>query len=107
MKAEYYSFWEKQAFFEDIDVIIVGSGIVGLSSAYFIKSRFPQWKIMVVESGVLPHGATTRNAGFSCFGSLSELVEDLKTYGEEEMLNVVEKRWEGLKLYKVYTRQAQ
>lgn len=98
MKADYYSFWEKQAFFEDIDLLIVGSGIVGLSSAYFIKTRFPHWKIIVVESGVLPHGATTRNAGFSCFGSLSELVADLKNYGEDEMLGLVKKRWDGLKL---------
>jgi len=96
MDINYFSYWEKDTWFTDIDLAIVGSGIVGLSSAWFIKRKHPEWKVLVLESGVLPHGATTRNAGFACFGSLSEIVADLILYGEEKMIELVRWRWEGL-----------
>ena len=36
------SIWEKESFFSPKDVIIIGSGFVGLWSAYYIKKRFPK-----------------------------------------------------------------
>ena len=53
---------------------------------------------MVLEKGLLPNGASTKNAGFGCFGSLSEIIDDLETHTEEEVFNLVQKRWEGLQL---------
>ena len=47
---------------------------------------------------MLPQGASTKNAGFACFGSLSELIDDLKTHTPEEVYNLVDKRWRGLQL---------
>ena len=44
-------------------------------------------KILVLEKGILPQGASTKNAGFACFGSLSEIIDDLKTHSEEETRN--------------------
>jgi hypothetical protein len=33
---------------------------------------------------VLPHGASTKNAGFACFGSISEIIDDLKSHSERK-----------------------
>ena len=91
------SIWEKQSFLQ-ADTIIVGGGILGLSTACSIKERQPNKPVVVLERGVLPSGASTKNAGFACFGSLTELVADRETLGESLMLQLVEKRWHGLAL---------
>lgn len=92
------SYWEIKSWFSNVDYTIVGSGIVGLSCALHLKERFPESKILVLEKGMLPQGASTKNAGFACFGSLSEIIDDLKTHTEEEVYNLVKKRVDGLKL---------
>ncbi len=93
-----FSYWEIKEWFSNVDFTIVGSGIVGLNCALALKEKHPLSKILILEKGMLPQGASTKNAGFACFGSLSELVEDLKTHTEEEVLNLVAKRWEGLQI---------
>lgn len=90
------SFWEKESYFSHVDVLIVGSGIVGLNAALYLKTQQPALKVMVVERGLLPTGASTRNAGFACFGSPSELLDDLSHHSEEEVFALVERRWRGL-----------
>jgi len=92
------SFWEIKSWFTNIDFTIVGSGIVGLNCALYLKERFPKANILILEKGTLPQGASTKNAGFACFGSLSEILDDLKTHSEEEVLEIVKKRVDGLKL---------
>ena len=96
------SFWEQSTFFAEIDVIIIGSGLVGLNAAISIKEKQPNWKVVVLEKGILPSGASTRNAGFACVGSPSELLDDLTHQTESEVFDTVEKRWKGLK--KLLTR---
>lgn len=91
------SFWERQTYFEGVDLLIVGAGIVGLNAARAAQLLKPKWKILVVDRGrVLPYGASTKNAGFACFGSMTELLDDLKNTSEAEVFNLVQKRWEGL-----------
>jgi glycine/D-amino acid oxidase-like deaminating enzyme len=90
------SVWESESFFAPRDIIIVGSGFTGLWSAYFIKKRFPKKNILILEQGVIPSGASSRNAGFACFGSFSELIADTNSIGEYEMLALVEMRFKGL-----------
>jgi glycine/D-amino acid oxidase-like deaminating enzyme len=63
-----------------------------------LRERFPSSKILVLERGILPQGASTKNAGFACFGSLSEIIDDLKTHSEEEVVQLIQKRWNGLQL---------
>lgn len=92
------SYWEYKEWFSNNDFVIVGSGIVGLNCAIHLKDRFPKAKILILEKGVLPHGASTKNAGFACFGSPSELLSDLKNHSEKEVFQLVKKRWEGLQL---------
>ncbi|MEZ4826733.1 MAG: FAD-dependent oxidoreductase [Bacteroidia bacterium] len=90
------SFWEAESFIGKPDVLIVGSGIVGLSAALHIRAVAPQYSVLVVERGPLPSGASTRNAGFACFGSMTELLSDLRTRPAAEVYSLVEKRWKGL-----------
>lgn len=69
------SYWEHQSFFGSADVVIVGAGLVGLTAALYLRQRQPTWRVVVLERGLLPSGASTKNAGFACFGSISELIE--------------------------------
>ncbi|RNC88109.1 MAG: FAD-binding oxidoreductase [Winogradskyella sp.] len=92
------SYWEIKSWLTNVDFTIVGSGIVGLSCALHLKQRFPKSKILVLEKGVLPQGASTKNAGFACFGSLSEIIEDLKSHSEDEVIQLVKQRIDGLNL---------
>ena len=92
------SYWELKNWFTDVDYTIVGSGIVGLHCALRLRERFPDRKILVLEKGMLPQGASTKNAGFACFGSISEIIDDLKSHSEEEVIQLIQKRWKGLQL---------
>ena len=93
-----YSYWELKSWFSNVDFAIIGSGIVGLSTALHLKEKYPKSNILVLEKGQLPNGASTKNAGFACFGSLSEIINDLKIHSIQEVLQLVQKRWEGLQL---------
>lgn len=58
-----FSYREHQSFFGPADVVIVGAGLVGLTAAYYLKQRRPTWRVVVLERGALPSGASTKNAG--------------------------------------------
>jgi gamma-glutamylputrescine oxidase len=92
------SFWERESYFKNIDVCIIGAGIVGLNAALHLKQTLPHLNILVVERSALPYGASLRNAGFACFGSVSEILEDIKTSNEQSVLTLIEQRWKGLLL---------
>jgi len=92
------SYWELKNWFTDVDYTIVGSGIVGLHAALHLREKFPESKILILEKGMLPQGASTKNAGFACFGSLSEIIDDLHTHSEEEVIQLIQKRWKGLQM---------
>ena len=101
------SYWEQETFLKNTDVAIIGSGIVGLSAAISLKEQAPKLKVVVLERGPLPIGASTRNAGFACFGSLSELLDDLQHSTLDEVLQLVEQRYRGLqRLRQRYSDQA-
>ncbi|WP_077404233.1 NAD(P)/FAD-dependent oxidoreductase [Cellulophaga omnivescoria] len=93
-----FSYWEHKTWLSAIDFTIVGSGIVGLNCALYLKERFPKAKILILEKGMLPQGASTKNAGFACFGSISEILSDLNEHSEEEVVSLVQKRLEGINL---------
>lgn len=93
-----FSYWEIKQFFNTPDFVVVGAGIVGLSCALSLRRRFPKASVLVLERGLMPQGASTKNAGFACFGSISELLDDMNTMTEEELLALVEKRYKGIRL---------
>ena len=77
---------------------MVGAGIVGLNAALELRRMHPTARILVLERGALPRGASTKNAGFSCFGSISELSSDLSLYGHEAVVDLVQRRYRGVAL---------
>ncbi|GAB3853223.1 FAD-dependent oxidoreductase [Hymenobacter terrigena] len=87
------SHWEHQSFFGPAEVAIIGAGLVGLTAAIYLKQQRPAWRVVVLERGALPSGASTKNAGFACFGSISELIEQEK---RGDLQAVVAARWAGL-----------
>lgn len=91
------SWWEYQTYFEGIDLLIVGGGIVGLNAALSAKLLQPDLNILLIDRGsFLPYGASTRNAGFACYGSMTELMDDHSRMSREEVFALVEKRYSGL-----------
>ena len=96
LKLEQLSYWEKKTYFEELDFLVIGAGIVGSSTALHLRKQYPTAKILVVERNFLPAGASTKNAGFACFGSVTELIDDLTKMSENEVWETVSNRWEGL-----------
>ncbi|MFD2202756.1 NAD(P)/FAD-dependent oxidoreductase [Shivajiella indica] len=95
------SYWEKKNFLK-YDLVVVGGGIVGLSTAIQFKTLNPDSSVMVLERGIFPSGASTKNAGFACFGSLTEILDDLEVLPKEEVLSLVERRYKGLLAIRQY-----
>lgn len=89
------SFWEQDAML-DADFVVIGGGIIGLQTAIELRERAPAASVVVLERGLLPSGASSRNAGFACFGSLTEILADIEELGESTALGIVERRWRGL-----------
>ncbi|MFH5882737.1 NAD(P)/FAD-dependent oxidoreductase [Halalkalibaculum sp. DA3122] len=94
------SFWEKVAFQTSYDLIVVGAGITGLSSALFYRQSHPGGSVLVLERGAAPRGASTRNAGFACIGSITEHQADLDRIPEEQLKTRIKRRFNGLELLK-------
>lgn len=90
------SIWEKQNFFSLHDVVIIGSGFAGLWCAHELLSRNPKLQVTILERGVIPTGASTRNAGFNCFGSPTEILSDEALPGSNIVWQLAEWRFKGL-----------
>lgn len=88
--------WIQQRFGGPAHLLVVGGGLVGLFTALFHQRRWPSHRVLVVERGAFPDGASVRNAGFACFGSPSEILSDMDQEGPDTALTRVEERWRGL-----------
>lgn len=100
------SVWEKEAWLADVDVAVAGAGFLGLWTALELKRRSPGLRILVLEQSAIPMGASTRNAGFACFGSPSELLHDAQHMGTTAMLDVVEMRFRGIQKIRATLNEA-
>ncbi len=82
----------------ETDVVIVGAGIAGISTAFFILKNTDK-KVVIVEKGKLAHGATGHNAGqiASYFERpFYELVDEFGLTKAAEAQAAVESAWELL-----------
>ena len=89
------SFWERN-WLTDYDYVVIGAGIVGSFTALKIASENKNAKVALIERGILPLGASTKNAGFACFGSISEIEENRKEMSDDNLLSLLELRIRGL-----------
>ncbi len=93
-----FSYWEREEWLKPSGLLVIGGGITGASAALFYKQAFPEKEVLIVDKGFFPEGASTRNAGFACIGSISEHLADLQTSDEDTVFERIERRWNGLKL---------
>ena len=91
-----FSYWEQQQFPGRMDACIIGAGITGMQAARRLKAIQPSWNICILDRETIPRAASSRNAGFACFGSPSELIDDLEHMPEDSVWSTVERRWKGL-----------
>lgn len=96
LNVQQLSYWEQKSFFENIDFLVIGAGIVGYSTALHLRKSHPSSKIVILERAYLPSGASSKNAGFACFGSATELFDDIQNFGEDVVWETVQMRWKGL-----------
>ncbi|MFL2590554.1 MAG: FAD-dependent oxidoreductase [Flavobacteriaceae bacterium] len=89
------SFWERN-WLTNYDYVVIGAGIVGSFTALKIASENKNAKVALIERGILPLGASTKNAGFACFGSISEIEKNLKEMSDDDLLSLLELRIKGL-----------
>lgn len=101
-----YSFWEKNRELFTGDILIVGGGLVGLSIGIAIQKQKKQLKQRLLKICIVDQlptgqaGASTRNAGFACFGSPTEILDDLTREEENQTVNRISNRISGLSTWK-------
>jgi glycine/D-amino acid oxidase-like deaminating enzyme len=93
---EFYldNFWFKSAGLERVqlnpplkgshkaDIVIVGGGFTGLSSAFHLSQMLPDKKIVLLEGACCGYGASGRNGGF-CDAGISGLMDYVHEAGPE------------------------
>jgi gamma-glutamylputrescine oxidase len=70
------------------DIVIVGAGISGLSTAYWLNKEDPSLKIAIVEKQRLGFGASGRNAGFVTCGSVEHFNRLISKHGQTEAVEI-------------------
>lgn len=73
---------------QTFDVAIVGGGIAGFSTAYWLKQEDPSLKVAVIEKHRVGFGATGRNAGFITCGSVEHFNRLVERWGREKALEM-------------------
>ncbi|MDQ1858699.1 FAD-binding oxidoreductase [Chryseobacterium sp. WLY505] len=101
------SIWELDTFYRKRDIIIIGAGFSGLWTAISIKEKYPEKSVLIIERNTIPLGASTRNAGFACFGSLTEVIADSEKMGWEKTLDLVTMRFDGLQRIQHYFKNSE
>ncbi len=84
----------------ECDVCIVGGGFTGAWTAHYLSQMTPGLKIVILENQIVSRGASTRNAGFLCYGSPSEVLEDIENMGTEKNRELLLMRYAGLQQIK-------
>lgn len=80
------------------DVVIVGAGFVGLSTAYWISEYRPDLKVIVIDKSPLGSGASGRNAGFLTKGSASFYKNLSIKWGTQKALEIFKFAEQSLEL---------
>ena len=65
------------------DAVIVGAGISGLSTAYWLNKEDPDLKVAIIEKSRVAFGASSSNAGFITCGSVEHFNRMIHKHGLE------------------------
>ncbi len=74
------------------DIVIIGGGFTGLSSAFHLKQQFPDKHIVILEGACCGYGASGRNGGFC----VTDIFLDRSKVKENEIEDAVEVSFYGL-----------
>ncbi len=79
------SFWQRrhQAAERVADIAIVGGGVIGCATAFWLHRLRPRLQLILLEAGALADGASGRNAGFILPGASADFLKDCSRYGED------------------------
>lgn len=73
---------------KNYDIAIIGAGIAGISTAYWLKKEDPNLNVIVIDKGCVGAGATGRNAGFITCGSVEHFNRLCERWGKELALEM-------------------
>lgn len=100
------TFWDRNLLVpQTCDVVIVGAGFTGLSAGITLKRIRPRWHVLVVESESTGTLASSRNAGFLCLGSPTELMRDIQTHGSAAVEDVLRFKISGASILLNYLKK--
>lgn len=68
---------------KNADITIIGGGIAGASTAYWLAKEDPSLNICLLEKHFIASGASGRNAGFITCGSVEHFNRLARTHGKE------------------------
>lgn len=85
---------------QEVDVLIIGAGIAGLSTAYWLEKMEPDLKVAIVDKGEMGSGATGRNAGFITCGSVEHYNRLSQKHGAQEASEIWRFSEDNLRLLK-------
>jgi gamma-glutamylputrescine oxidase len=91
-----WSGWEYLDFQNKFDVVIVGGGYSGLWIACDLRKAYPHYRIAVLERNVAGAAASSKNAGFACAGSASEVLADVDRMGFDRATELLHMRLQGI-----------
>lgn len=89
----------------NFDIVIIGGGLAGLSTAFWLNREDPNLKIAIVEKYELGDGATGRNAGFITCGSVEHFNRLVGKHGTDEAQIIWKFSEENLRLLKEHVIQ--
>lgn len=84
------SYWQQDAIPAptEVDVAVIGGGVVGVSTAYWLARQDPSARIALVERDTLANAASGRNAGFLLQGSSCDYATATHRYGRRQALRL-------------------
>jgi hypothetical protein len=69
---------------EEVDVVIIGSGITGAAAAYHFSTSRPELQIALLDARGICTGATGRNGGHMCAPEVTHIRELSEKIGSQE-----------------------
>jgi glycine/D-amino acid oxidase-like deaminating enzyme len=89
------------------DAVIVGGGITGLSTAFWLQQEDPNLKIAIIEKSRIGFGASGRNAGFITCGSVEHFNRMISKHGLEQATEIWKFAEENMALLKEHIIQGE
>ncbi|KAH7125801.1 FAD dependent oxidoreductase [Dactylonectria macrodidyma] len=73
---------------EEVDVVIIGSGITGASALYQLAKRAPELRVTLIEARGICTGATGRNGGHLCRPEAYDIRRLAEVHGLDEAVRL-------------------